>query len=69
MKEWDHYCIRNLWIYINPDLCYLLIPRPFVKSFVNVPAIGDLLLYKNPRSEKNNVFVFARALSKKWFNI
>ena len=51
-------------MYVNPDLCYLLIPHPFVKSFVKVPAIGDLLLYKNPQSEKNDVGSFARALSK-----
>ena len=39
-------------MYINPGLCYLFIPRHFVKSFIKVPVIEDLLIYKNPRSKK-----------------
>ena len=35
MKEWDHYWNRNLWI---STLIFANIPRPFVKSFVWVPA-------------------------------
>ena len=53
MKEWDH-CrnqIFRIYEYINPDLCHSLIPRLFVKPFVKVPDLGDLLS-KNQRSEK-----------------
>ena len=34
------------------DLCHSLIQRPFVKFFVKAPALGNLQLHKNLRSEK-----------------